>query len=724
MVLAVPLASTPATSQVATPDVATASVPTPQQFFGFEMGAEGQLARYPDMLKYFQLIGNRTNRLSYQRVGTTTMGNDFALLTISSPQNLRQIDRLVEINRRLADPRGLSDADARRLAAEGRPFYLLTATIHSDEVGAGQVIPNIVHRLTTENSPEIKQILDRSVVLIVPSLNPDGQQLIVDHWYKTKGTAFNRRYPDLYQKYTGHDDNRDWFMFTQKETQLAVDVQNRYKPVVTHDLHQMGVNQPRMFAPPYLDPFDRNLDPLLIQETNTVGNEMAQAEASEGKEGVVWKDIYDYWTPARMYMAYHGQPRILTEFASANLADTYVNPKGADVPLGPQTPLMNYPNPYSKGTWSLKQIVDYADTAVFAGMKYVSRYPNEWLYNFYQIQRNWVNRTKAPYAFVLPANQRDPFATTELLRIMQTAEVEIQRATAPFSAEGKQYPAGSYVIKTAQPFGAFAKTMLEKQNYPDLRQFPGGPPIPPYDVAGHTLPMLMGVTVDTAASPFAAQLERVREVRPAPVSMPARPKAAYLVGPESYGAFRAIAQLQKAGVPVVRATAPFDAAGRTFAAGALVVAPTDQARRVLQDVSAQTGVQVFGTDTAPPAGLKLKPGTRVGLHRGADNIPGGWMMWLFEQYGINHQIVSAQDFQGSLNDKYDVIVLPPGMTKDRIINGLDPAKNPPEFSWAFGVGEQGWRKLADFVANGGTLLALGDAVGGVTELLNLPIEKV
>ncbi len=220
------------------------AVPQPDQYFGFKIGSDGELARYPKILEYFQAIAKTTDRVKYEEIGKTTMGNSYALLRISSPQNLARFDRLVEINRRLADPRGLSDAEAQKLAAEGKPFYLLYATIHSTEVSNGQAIINIVHRLATENSPQIRQILDNSVVLMVPSQNPDGQHLVIDHWYKTKGTPYNRVYPDLYHKYVGHDDNRDWFMFTQKETRMNIElVQNKYKPIISHDMHQQGAGR-------------------------------------------------------------------------------------------------------------------------------------------------------------------------------------------------------------------------------------------------------------------------------------------------------------------------------------------------------------------------------------------------------------------------------------------------------------------------------------------------
>ncbi|PYR72171.1 MAG: hypothetical protein DMF86_24380, partial [Acidobacteria bacterium] len=586
---------------------------TPDQFFGFHVGADGELARYPKIVEYLQHLAATTNRVRFQELGKTTMGNPYVLATISAPENLAKLDRLIAINRRLADPRGLSDAEAKRLAQEGRAFYFLYGTIHSTEVGNTQAITEIAHRLATDGSADVRQILDNLVVLIVPSQNPDGQVLVIDHWYKTKGTPFNRVYPDLYHKYTGHDDNRDWFMFTQKETRLAVKIQNDYKPQITHDMHQMGSVEARIFVPPFDDPYDPNVHPILAQEHIDVGLAMATALVSEGKAGVEYHSRYDLWTPARQYMVYHGQPRILSEIASVNLADPYVG----DGPLGPQEPRWNFPLPYRRNDWHLRQIVEYGNTVAFAGMSYVAKYRTAWLENFYKVQADWVNRTAAPYAFVIPREQRDPFETQELLDIMRTGEVEIHAARAPFTAGGRQYPAGSWVIETAQPYGAFAKTMLESQKYPDLRLYPGGPPKPPYDVTGHTLWMLMGVQVDEIEKPFEADLADVTKQDSMLVGMaPAR--WAYLVGPESNAGFLLVAKLQAAHVPVYRAAAAFESAGRSFAPGTWIVPTSVDATRIVKDVLG-TGLHVDGADRPIVVdAYRLKPDTRIGLWRGAN----------------------------------------------------------------------------------------------------------
>jgi hypothetical protein len=702
------------------PMTAQQAVPHPDSYFGFKIGADGELARYPKILEYFQLLAKQTNRVKYEELGKTTMGNSYPLLRISSPENLAKFDRLVEINRRLADPRGLSEAEAEKLAAEGKPFYFIYATIHSTEVSNGQAIINIVHRLATATDPQTREILDNSVVLMVPSQNPDGQVLVIDHWYKTKGTPFQRVFPDLYHKYVGHDDNRDWFMFTQKETRMNIEaVQNKYKPIITHDMHQQGGAGARIFVPPFTEPFDPNMHPLLRMQQGTVGQAMAHALLSEGKEGVAWEDQYDMWSPARQYMVYHGQPRILTEIANSSLADPVKSANGR--PLGWQDSRAHFPVPYTKDTWTLGQQVDYGVTVAIAGMTEVAKYGRNWLMNFYRVNRDMANGMVGPYAYVVSADQRDAFGTYEMLDILQFGAVEIHRATAAFGANGKQYPAGSFVIKTAQPYGGFANTMLSKQDYPDLRLFPGGPPEPPYDVTGHTLWMLTGVNVDTVAKPFDAQLELVKKVTPMTATVAAKPKSAYLIGPESYGTFKMIAQLQKANVPVYRASKAFD----KFAPGTWVIPSTAASQPIVERYGKELGIAVSGVDTPPSVeGERLKPNTRVGLYKAAGNMPAGWQMWMLEQWGINHEVMKAQDFAGDLNAKYDVIILPSGSTKARLLNGLNAKTNDPaEWSWAFGIGDAGWANLKKFVENGGTLLAIGSAVETARDLLDLPIER-
>ncbi|HSC25630.1 MAG TPA: M14 metallopeptidase family protein, partial [Vicinamibacterales bacterium] len=696
---------------------------TPEQFFGFRIGTDGELARYPKILEYLQHLTKTTDRVTYEEVGRTTMGNPYVLATISAPENLRNLKRLVEINRRLADPRGLTEVDAGKLAREGRAFFFLYATIHSTEVGNTQALTEIVHRLATDDSPEIRQILDNVVLLVVPSQNPDGQYLVIDHWYKTKGTRFARVYPDLYHKYVGHDDNRDWFMFTQIETRLAIQkVHSVYKPIITHDMHQMGSGGARIFVPPFDDPYDPNIHPILAQGQAAVGHAMSSALVREGKGGVEWQSRYDLWTPARQYMVYHGQPRILTEIASVSLADPIESPGG--VPFGPREARANYPIPYNRTDWRLRDIVDYATTAAFAGISHVARYRTTWLENFYRVHADWVNRTDPPYAFVIPAGQRDPFETRELLDILRIGEVEIHQARAPFSAGSRKYAAGSWVIKLSQPYGAFAKTMLEVQKYPDLRLFPGGPPKPPYDVTGHTLGMLMGVEVDQIDQPFEAQLQDVTKAEPGGSIVPARPKWAYLIGPESNAAFMAVARLQAAKVPVYRAAAGFDAGGEKFAAGTWIVPASPEASHVLPDVITATGLVVRGADAPVRVDAhRLKPDTRIGLWRGASNMPGGWMKWLFERYGLNHRTIASTDFAGDLATLYDTIVLPAGTSRETIVRGLDPQRHDKEWQWAYGVGDAGWRKLGDWVRSGGTLVAIGSAVETARELLDLPIER-
>ncbi|GAB2934642.1 hypothetical protein GCM10027280_23130 [Micromonospora polyrhachis] len=725
-------ATTP-TAQEWTPAAQTQArnIPTPERYFGFRMGTTGRLAGFPKIKDYLRLVDRNSDRVTYQVAGTTTDGNEYPVLFVSSPGNLRRLDRIVEMNRRLADPRGLTPERARALAAQSVPVYMLEATLHSTEVSNTQAIVDLVHRFATEDSDYTRNVLDNVVIMLIPSGNPDGQHRVVDYFNKTAGTNLNRVYPDLYQKYVGHDNNRDWFMFTQPETRIRTNLEKKYRPVVFHAGHQAGTGSPRIWLPTYDEPLSRDIDPITIESANSLGAQVGRALIAEGKTGVQHDDAYGIFWNADVagYSSYRGTSLFLHEIASArDLAYPVKSTDGR--PLGSQDRTMRNVAPYDSDTWTLEQMVDYAKTSYYTGLKTVADSAQGWLYNnLYQVARNSLTWTGGPHAYVIPAAQRDPYATFELLDILELGEVEIDRATRAFTAGNQRYEAGSYVIRTQQPLGRWVDQLLKIEAYPqNARKCANCPLIMPYSETTDNLALLLGVDVDAVQDSFTARLERVGHIGPTPVRMPTAPRAsgAYLVSPHSYAIGKMLAALQAANVPVFRSAGTFAAAGRDFAAGTVIVPPSGQARTVLARVSAETGVPVFATDSTPRVkGFQLKPNTRVGLIRGANNMPGGWLMWMFDQYGVNYRVVSADDYTGGgLASRYDTIVIADGVTKQRIVTGLDPARHPQEFAWARGVGEAGWAQLRAYVQGGGNLVAIGDGADTARELLDLPIRNV
>jgi hypothetical protein len=696
-------------------------IPTPAEYFGTPIGTDGFLAQWDKMVPYFQLIGARSDRVRYEEIGKTTLGHPYVLLTISSPKNLANLDMLVAANARLADPRGLTESEAQKLATQSKPFYYVQAGIHSTEVGNSQAAIEWAYRLATEQSDYIEKILDNLVILLQPCQNPDGLVLVNDYFAATAGTSYARTYPDLYNKYNGHDDNRDWIMLTQIESKLNVSIQNKYRPQVFQDSHGAGANAPRLFTPPYLSPYDPNIDTILVQQTDTVGLAMQRGMTAAGMKGNGWDSEYDYWTPSRQYCVYHGAVRILTEAASA---DNLAYPRVGDGPLGQQTTDINFIEPYDSNTWTLRNIIDWVSQAFYSGIETVAYDAYNWLYNSYRVGVKAVTRT-SPYAYVIPAGQRDPQAVQDVLEIFHTGAVELHQAQAAFTAGDKSYPAGSYIIYMQQPYAAFAKTLLEVQDYPQLLQYPGGPPQRPYDTTAQTLPMLLGFQADLIDNSFSAKTTMLSSVTPPAVAMPSAPPTtgAYAIGPESYGVFRIVAALQKADIPTFRAAAQFTDSGRTFPAGTFLVPPSSAAQKLLQAQSKATGIPVSAISAVPAvAGVQLKPGTRIGLLKPPDNMPSGWLMWTFDQYGVNYSVVEASDY-AALADKYDAIIMPDGVSKNSIVDGLNSKNYPPEWAWAFGVGTTGWNQLHDFVTGGGTLVSYGSGTNTAQSLFGLPISS-
>jgi hypothetical protein len=487
---------------------AKAVVPAPREVIGFTPGDDRKLASWAQIVDYFKQLQRASDRVKLEELGKTTLGRPFVLATISSPANLARLDRFREIQHKLADPRTINsnDAEAEKLIAEGRTIVMITCGIHSTEVGGNLVSMNIAYRLASDDSPETREILDRCIVLLVPSLNPDGVD-IVKTWYdKTLGTpAEGTSPPELYHHYAGHDNNRDWYAFTQVETQLTIDkIQNVWHPQIVHDIHQQGDTGSRFFLPPYVEPWEPNVPPIIQAGVNFMGSSMAWELIAEGKAGVVTNGVYDAWTPARAYQHYHGGIRILSETASARIASPTNIPFEKLTPqigVDPKVRSFNFPLVWPGGEWKLANIVDYMQAGAFALMRNAARYRERWLRDFYRVGKDAVRERKPgePFAFLIPPPKEAGFwridGRRRLLSILIRGEVDVVDAASAFEVDGKEYAAGTKIIPMAQPYGAFAKTLLERQQYPDLREYPGGPPRRPYDVTAHSLPLLMGVNV-------------------------------------------------------------------------------------------------------------------------------------------------------------------------------------------------------------------------------------
>ncbi len=478
-----------------------ARVPAPEEVLGFRPGDDRKLAAWASVVEYFKRLDETSDRVKFEELGKTTMGAPFVMATISAPENLARLDEFKEIQRQLADPRSLganADRKAQRLIARGRTIVLITCGIHSTEVGSYLSSMLIAHRLASSDDPEIQNILRNSIILIVPSLNPDGVD-IVKNWYdKTLGTPYEGTEPPmLYHKYTGHDNNRDWYAFSQIETQLTVDqIHNAWHPQIVHDIHQQGVYGARLFLPPYMQPVEPNVPKQIIEGYTELGGAIAAEMRSSGFSGITTNSTYDAWTPARAYSHYHGGVRILSETASAKIA-TPVTLKFTELRsrdgYDPQKVSDKFSPVWPGGEWHLRDITNYMTAAAFSLLKHAAQNRGRWLTRFYEIGKEAVRPAKKGelWGYELLSSSNNYLL---LENALYKGGVEMQWCF-------KKDKSVSRFVKLAQPYGSFAKALLEKQSYPNLRDAEGNP-VSPYDVTAHTLSLMTDVRIEPVYAPF------------------------------------------------------------------------------------------------------------------------------------------------------------------------------------------------------------------------------
>jgi hypothetical protein len=699
------------------------------------MGADRELASAEAIDRYFEQVAAASDRVELVDLGRTTEGNRTVAAIISAPENIRNLARIRTTNQRLADPRTLPPEEARALAASHKAVVAIGASIHATEVGGTQAANELLHTLATTDEPGILAVLQNVVVILIPSLNPDGHRLVVDWYLKQKGTPYEGGpMPWLYHKYAGHDLNRDAFMMNMAENRnLARFFYTQWHPQVFLTMHQMGQNGPRFFVPPNVDPIDPNYDPLLWRTAGLLGSAMALELQRDGKSGVVSNAMYDYYWPGYEDSAPlgHNVVCLLTEVAAVKVA-TPVTVAPADLRAGVKglpdyRPQINFPDPWPGGNWTLRHIVEYDLTAVRGLLNAVSAYREPILQNFYEMGRRAVEagRRGGPFAFLVLPEQHDALAVAKLEELLIQGGVEVHRALEPFRADGEPYPEGTGIILMSQPFRAYVKTLLERQQYPGRRLAPGGAPERPYDVAGWTLPYQMGVNVLTVERYFEPPpMSRLQSAAvPAANVWGERRADYYLIDGRGNGGAIAVNRLVAAGAAPAWMTASMAVGGFRYEPGAIAVPNVKGVDTVVAGIASELGLRADGMRGKAPPNTRPVGRARVALYKPwVENIDEGWTRWVLERHQFQlESLADAQVRAGGLRSQFDAIILP-SVSAERLTMGHAADAVPAEY--AGGLGQAGVDALKAFVQEGGTLVCLDQSCELAISALNLDIHDV
>ncbi len=499
-------------------------IPTPEQFFGHEMGADRKLARWDKLVEYYNLLGEQSPRMEVVNMGPTTWGNPFLVLFISSPENLVRLEELRQINATLSDPRGVSEAEIERAVANGKAVVVQSMGLHSTEVGASQMAAELIYDLVTRTDSEVERILANTIAIMIPCFNPDGEIMVTDWYNRWVGTEYEAtRMPYLYHPYIGHDNNRDAFMTNTVESQYGAKILFRdWIPQAYIDHHQMGAYGARIYVPPYAEPIRPEGDPLVWREMSWYGAHIAYKEEEAGRSGVVNAAIYSGWGHFGFHWItpFHNIAGMLTESASARLATPlFLHPdqlQGSRRGMPEYEEQTTFPNPWPGGWWRVRDIVEQQKIAAIAALDIAARNRETVLYNAYLKAKRQTERgvEGSPVAFIIPAEQHDALTTTKMVNKLLGQGVEVQRATAAFTHEGRVYGAGTYVVTMAQPKRGLIRWLLGQTYYPDnsYTRNRDGTPIRPYDMSTDNMAEFMGVRVDPVDEAVTISLTVVRDL--------------------------------------------------------------------------------------------------------------------------------------------------------------------------------------------------------------------
>ncbi|QKZ12979.1 M14 metallopeptidase family protein [Spirosoma sp. KUDC1026] len=777
------------------------SIPSPKEHFGFNIGDDYQLATYTQTEAYFKKLAASSDRVKLVDIGETEEGRRQYMLIVSSPENLKKLDRYKEISQKLAHAEGLTDEQAKALASEGKSIVWIDGGLHATEtVGTMQLIET-AYQLTSRKDPETMRILDQDVILLTHA-NPDGQELVSD-WYMREKKAEKRSLeglPRLYQKYVGHDNNRDFFIMNMKETQnMGRQLFVEWIPQIMYNHHQRGPAGSVLAGPPYRDPFNYVFDPLMVTGIDALGAAMINRLNSENKPGFtrLGGSVFSTW--------YNGGLRTTTHFHNmiGLLTEIIGGPTPEDIPLVPSRliPNGNTPFPVTPQKWHFKQSIDYSLSLNYAVLGYAARYSDELLFNIYRMGKNSIERgsqdywglspkridmiteeyradqkkanpnatprgvntdiygfiapgggvptkyydsvmkappLRDPRGFIIPANQADFASAVKFINALIKTGIQIQQATGDFTVAGKKYPAGSYVVKTAQAFRPHLLDMFEPQDHPNDFQYPGGPPVRPYDAAGWTLAYLMNVQFDRILDDFKGPFKTIPygQLQSPEGHMATTSGAGYLLNAQANNSFIAVNDLLAGGVDVYRMAA--GVSGKSGVAPGTFFVPASEKAKTLLDKSAKSlGIDVTSIAKRPTGTMAKVSPMRIALwDTYGGSMPSGWVRWIMEQYHFPMKVIYSQEVDaGNLRKKYDAIVFVTRAIPQYTGEDNDPYRNfapripkndelPAEYRTHTGriTHEKSVPELKKFLEAGGDIITIGSSTN-LAYHLGLPVKN-
>jgi hypothetical protein len=725
------------------------SVPAPESVFGFTAGADYKLATYDQSIEYFKKLAAASRYIKLFDAGKTTQGRTMYFALISSPDNLSKIDKYREIWQRLAHPQGLTDAEAQKLAAEGKALVHIDGGLHATEVAGPQHTPLLAYDLLSKaNEPATKAMLDNVILMLWPTINPDGQQMVSEWYMKNVGTPYELSgLPQLYQEYVGHDNNRDAYMLNMIESRVIEHAWRQWEPQIVYVHHQVGPFPTRIWLPPFSEPVGLEAPPVIAREVNMIGMAIAKGLDENGRPGATHMGTaFDAWYPG--YIDYAPIFKNIAAYWTETALYSYATPHEYTINDFPQNmrelrPQSLYSSPWKPGWWRLRDAVDYMETASLATIEFASKYKDSLLMNRYRAGRDQIalGATKPPFAYNVPKEQRDPVAAVEMLRRLAFGGVRVYDTDA------------AWVIPTDQEFAAMAREVLDVQRYPDLRQYPGGPPERPYDAAGWSLPLQMGVRIVPEMTPLSSDARaKMKLLGPAPDlkvkpttyssspqdaapfdSVPGAgfdtyPSAAAIVppagkvtgtgpalslDPAQNNSYRAINRAWKSGATV------------QFANGRYLVSGLSDA----QQSDLVTSLALIAERSAATGAAVKKP--RIGLFRPwSGSMDEGWTRWVLEQYGFEYVTLRPVDFKTPLTGKVDAVILADdarlpleGATGGRGGGGgRGGATVRPEYADRLSAADVS--AFEQFVRGGGTVICLNSASTFAIQQFKLPVKNV